>query len=260
MNKNKIILFFLLGLLIIITYQKNTEKLSNKKKIYSIHGKTDGFGAQYQAILSGIAWADYKNYNYLHIPFSRVGHLQNKNELNELKKFIGIPYSKNIKSDIIQKYSKEVHYSNNPDKYYTPMVLQKIRNFYYSTDKPKIKNNDYIAIHIRRGDVTKKSPRRYTDNKYYEKIIKFLKEKYPNKTIKIFSQGNKNDFKEISNSCIFELNKDLQYTFHSMVVAKVLVTAKSTLSYSAALLNKNTIYYINFSHKPLKSWHIINIP
>ena len=256
MKKIKIILFFLLGLLIIIKYQKNIEKFSNKKKTYSIHGKHDGFGAQYQAILSGIAWADYKNYNYLHIPFSRISHAQNKNELN---KFIGIPYSKNIKSDIIQKYSNEVHFSNNPDKYYTPIVLQKIRNFYYSTDKPKIKNNDYIAIHIRRGDVSnKKNKNRYTDINYYQKIIKFLKEKYPNKKIKIFSQGNKNDFKELANSCILELNKDLQYTFHSMVVAKVLVTAKSSLSYSAALLNKNTIYYLNFWHKPLNSWNIID--
>ena len=43
-----------------------------------------------------------------------------------------------------------------------------------------------------------------------------------------------------------------------MVVAEVLVTAKSSLSYSAALLNKNTIYYINFWHKPLNSWNIID--
>jgi len=243
-----IIFFFLI-------YTEKPDRFSiDKKKTYSIHGKTDGFGAQYQAMLSGIAWAAYKNYNYVHVPFSVMEHNQNINELN---KFIGIPYSINNKSNIVEPYSATVHWSNNPDKYYTPNVIQKIRDFYYSTDKPKIKNNDYIAIHIRRGDVTKKSPSRYTDIKYYEKIIKFLKEKYPNKKIKIFSQGNKNDFKELANSCILELNKDLQYTFHSMVVAKVLVTAKSTLSYSAALLNKNTIYYINFSHKPLKSWHII---
>ena len=29
---------------------------------YTITGKTDGFGAQYQAIMSGIAYCKFKNY------------------------------------------------------------------------------------------------------------------------------------------------------------------------------------------------------
>ena len=36
---------------------------------YTIVGKTDGFGAQYQAILSGIAYCKFKNYIYIHTPF-----------------------------------------------------------------------------------------------------------------------------------------------------------------------------------------------
>ena len=37
------------------------------QKVYTITGKTDGFGAQYQAIMSGIAICKYKNYEYLQI-------------------------------------------------------------------------------------------------------------------------------------------------------------------------------------------------
>ncbi|KKL26139.1 hypothetical protein LCGC14_2398300 [marine sediment metagenome] len=36
-----------------------------KKRIkYTITGKNDGFGAQYQAILSGIALCEYEKYKY----------------------------------------------------------------------------------------------------------------------------------------------------------------------------------------------------
>jgi hypothetical protein len=36
--------------------------------------------------------------------------------------------------------------------------------------------------------------------------------------------------------------------------------AKSSFSYSAAILNPNKIYYINFWHKPLNHWvKIINL-
>ncbi len=251
----KFFIFTLILLLLIINLKGNIDLFSNKKIKYSIHGKKDGFGAQYQAILSGIAWCNYKNYEYVHIPFSKIAHDQKYDELNH---FIGIPYKNKSESDLIEHYSREVHNSKTPDIYYTPEILKKIRKYYYSTNKPIIKNNDYIAIHIRRGDVNKKSNlKRYTDNNYYKKIIIFLKKKYPNKKIKIFSQGKIEDFKELNNNCIFELNKDLQYTFHSMVVAKVLVMSKSSFSYSAALLNNNEIYYLNFWHKPLKAWKLI---
>ena len=39
-----------------------------------------------------------------------------------------------------------------------------------------------------------------------------------------------------------------------MVLAKILVTAKSSFSYCAAILNPNKIYYINFWHKSLNHW------
>tara|TARA_B100000123_G_scaffold222402_1_gene170983 strand:- start:281 stop:1051 length:771 start_codon:yes stop_codon:yes gene_type:complete len=250
----KIFIFILILFLIIINLKSNLDFFSNSKIKYSIHGKKDGFGAQYQAILSGIAWANYKNYEYVHKPLNKISHNQKKDELND---FIGIPYKNNSKSDLIQKYSSEVHFSKIPDIYYTPEILKKIRNYYYSTSKPLIKNNNYIAIHIRRGDVDKSNMKRYTDSNYYKKIIMFLKKKYPNIKIKIFSQGKLEDFKDLDNNCIFELNKDIKYTFHSMVIAKVLVTAKSSFSYCAGLLNENEIYYINFWHKPLKKWKLI---
>ena len=125
--------------------------LNNKKKTYTICGKTDGFGAQYQAIISGIAYCFYKNYKYIHTPIKTLEHNENVNDLN---KFIGIPIKKNKKKiDIKKMYEPKVHWSNNPDKYYTKDVLNYIKKCYYSTKKPDVDSNS-ICIHIRRGDVS----------------------------------------------------------------------------------------------------------
>ena len=54
---------------------------------YTIKGKDDGFGAQYQAILSGISYCNYKNYIYIHTPFTQIDHAIDVSKANE---FIGI--------------------------------------------------------------------------------------------------------------------------------------------------------------------------
>jgi len=227
-------------------------------KTYTITGKRDGFGAQYQAIMSGIAYSIYHNYKYIHTPFKEINHTRNQKNVNMLNNFIGIPVSDNIIVNKKESYSKIVHNSKKPSKYYTPKVLHILRKYYYSTPKPLIDDID-IAIHIRRGNVNKKKhPKRFTSDIIYKKIIKILLKNYPRYKITIFSQGKISDFSELKNKRVsFDLNSSITKTFHSLVSAKVLITAKSSFSYSAAILNKNIIYYMNFWHKPLDHLHII---
>lgn len=226
------------------------------KKNYTVTGKSDGFGAQYQAIMSGIAYCKFKNYNYIHTPFKKIAHNGNIKSLNN---FIGIPNlnsKNNINIDIKRSYSKKVHQSKNPSKYYTSDVINILRNYYYSTSKPVIEPKD-IAIHIRRGDA-KNMPARHTSNNDYIKIIKFFKEKYPKYNIVIFSEGSIEDFDSLNNTNVsFQLNESIEKTFHELVSAKILVSARSSFSYAAAILNSNEVYYIDFWHKPLDHWKII---
>ena len=49
-------------------------KFNKLRTVYTITGKTDGFGAQYLAIMSGIAICKYKNYDYLHTPIKKLEH------------------------------------------------------------------------------------------------------------------------------------------------------------------------------------------
>lgn len=235
------------------------ENFNNNSKInYTITGKTDGFGAQYQAIMSGIAWSRFKNYNYIHTPFKNMEH---GGDIKSLNNFIGIPdtHSKN-NIDITEPFSSEVHFSSNPSEYYTNDVIALLRNYYYTTPKPIIEKVD-IAIHIRRGDVNIEThENRYTSNSYYNKIIKYLNYKYPTNNIVIFSEGSEKNFSELNGKNLsFRLNKSIEETFHSLVSAKILVTAISSFSYSAAILNPNEIYFIKSPwHNPLKNWKIIS--
>ena len=223
-------------------------------KTLTIKGKCDGFGAQYQAIMSGIAYSNYMNYTYIHTPFQKMAHDGNVEKLNE---FIGIPCSDELNVDIIVKCCGEVHFSKNPDMYYNTHVLSILQKYYYSTPKPNIIIPN-IAVHIRRGDVNENNEKRYTTNDKYKKIVSFLLEKYPYDIITIFSEGKIEDFHELQQERVhFKLNDSIEESFHSLVTAKVLVTAKSSFSYSAALLNENIVYYIPFWHKPLKKWKIL---
>ena len=226
-------------------------------KTYTIQGRDDGFGGQYQAVMAAIAYCDYNNYKYIHTPFIKMGHDVSVEEMNH---FTGIPSTeeKNVIIDVIEAWPKDVHLSRSPDIYYTDKVIQKLRNYYYSTHKPDIDTND-IAIHIRRGDVDAvNNSDRYIPNIFYKHLITSLKKIYPSYKIVIHSEGKISDFDDlISDNVYFKLNEDVRKTFHAMVTSNVLVTSISSLSYSAAILNTNTIFYVPFMHAPLRKWNIL---
>ncbi len=223
-------------------------------KTLTVKGKRDGFGAQYQAIMSGIAYCNYMNYKYIHTPFKDIAHDEDSEKLNE---FIGIPVSNEKNIDFVVNYCRDVHISKTPDIYYNSDVIKILQEYYYSTPKPNVVVPD-IAIHIRRGDVKKQNKKRYTPDNKYKEILTFFLEKYPNKKITIFSEGTLDSFKNLQHHNVdFKLNTSTEETFHALVSAKILVTAKSSFSYCAALLNKNEIFYIPFWHEPLKKWNIL---
>jgi hypothetical protein len=228
----------------------------NKIMHLTIKGKTDGFGAQYQAILSGIAYCRYKKYIYVHSPITRMEHDVDVEKAND---FIGIDIHSVVDPGcniLEQPFILDVHRSNTPSMYYTDEVLEMIRKCYYSSKKPNVCEID-IAIHIRRGDVSDNENKlRFTPNHVYKIIIHKLKEKYPGYTITVFSEGNYADFIDCGlEEKYFRLNEDIFETFHSLVSSKVLIMGLSSFSYCAGIINKNTVYhYDSFWHKKLDHW------
>ena len=55
------------------------------------------------------------------------------------------------------------------------------------------------------------------------------------------------------------LDEELSATFHAMVTAENLLIATSSLSYAAAILSENRVYYAGrLLHRPLDDWHRID--
>jgi hypothetical protein len=254
---NKKMKFFYITLIAIsslLLFLRRVEGFTTER-YYTVKPPTyDGFGAQYHAVMSGIAYCNREGLTYVHTPFQEIGHHGDTETLN---KFIGIPAGNPQKDMVVEPHSEDVHWSERPSEYYTENVVQQLRDAYYSTDKPDITPPD-IAIHIRRGDVKNGDTERFTSNDAYKKLIDTLHIKYPDYNVIIYSEGKEADFSEIaSDKTQFRLNETLTDTFHGLVTAKVLVMAKSSLSYAAAILNENTVYYQDFWHKPLDHWNKI---
>jgi hypothetical protein len=252
-----------------------------KYKNLTIKGKTDGFGCQYNAILSGIAYCE-KNagYRYVHTPFSSVSHgYTSKEDSEKLNILTGIPnnsYGKKI--HVAYKYMKNVF--NNPKYYYDQAFRDKIREYYWKNKQPV---NTDIVVHIRRGDMDKnyrcKGTTRYIPNSYYNKLIPNIVRQYPDHySITIHSEGEMSEFdgilknwtKQMADRVIWKLGEsfksdcqfDLISAFHDMVCAKVLVQSKSGLSYTAGVLNKNLVYFMSGNRSvgqgiPLDDWIVI---
>ena len=249
---------------------------------YTIRGKTDGFGSQYGAILSGIAFCEHSpDYNYIHTPLKSVSHGW-RDKTNELNEFIGIPngVGSNVKIHTSQKHgNKNVYSDRQPSNWYDEKTLAKIRGYYWSTPKPQNCEQD-IVVHIRRGDINVSerlqkdgrnahkgdAKKRYTGNEWYRDRIPWVASKYPDSyTIAVHSEGNKNvddpmyEFSsimegwplslkdrtvwKIATDFVADQKYNVKVAFHEMVTAKVLLMSKSYLSYAAALLSEGDIFF-----------------
>ena len=170
--------------------------------------KTDGFGAQYIANICCFIKCRSEGHFYKHVPYTIVDH----------------------------NYDKNKEYPNQLNEF-TGLKSDDLANI----------NNEDIAIHIRRGDVsTSKNTQRFIKLKYYSNIIdQLIREHGKNVKIIIFSEGNIDDFQELAmyNNITFMLNTNLLEAVHTMVCAPIFVMGYSALSCCIALLSKNIVYY-----------------
>lgn len=257
-------------------------------------GRDDGAGAQIHGVLSTILYANENQIKYVHTPFQKISHNYDndpdweknwENFLNlrehelviddlDLQELNIVRFNLN---DRIQIEPKEQtlyvvpHCHDfadwNPNKY-----LKLTSKLYYRFKRSSYKITSYfepeklnIAVHLRRGDVkiNNRYFSRYTDNSVYGNIITQIKgilteiSLVPEIVFHIYSEGSTEEFSEFYNydkSVILHLNESPFTTFHHMVFADILVTAKSSFSYSAALLSRGIKIYIPFWHSSLHDW------
>lgn len=250
--------------------------------------KKDGIGAQTQAKMSTILYAHDFGLQYVHTPFKKISHnLKNNSKWEEIcESFFNLGDSEKKIEDInlenlnvvklnqLKRFMRKKntlyvvkhchHYVDRfPDNYLN--LINKFSKKYYLSDKDKYANHFNskkinIAIHIRRGDVSSnKNKKRYTSNKkiilLLKKILLIFEELSVETSVHIYSQGILDDFEELKEMDLeFHLNNSLFTTFNSLVSTDMLIMAKSSFSYIAALFSKGIIIYEPFHHSKLSHW------
>ena len=263
---------------------QRTRKLPQSLITYS--GGWDGGGAQVHSIISILLFAHEFGLKYIHTPLANVEHFKESRDEWSLKweNFFNLGFEEcqidnldpkltksNIRRSLLLWKKPETLFVIRNCHSYTDSfasnycsIIPALKRKYNQTEKKSI---DFIpgklrvCLHIRRGDVSNKNkqafrftpdPRILQDLDFLFEILNDSKRNYQ---LYIFSQGDSASFNAYSkHNPVLLLNVDEFVTFHSLVQADILFTAKSSFSYVAGLLTAGLVLYEPFWHKPIKGW------
>jgi hypothetical protein len=250
-------------------------------------GSGDGAGSQIHSIFSILLFAKKFNLIYVHTPIKNIEHYRGdrdewsrrwedffslgKDEIpvksidsSQVKSvFVKYPLLLNKKSNTLFLVSNCHSYTDTCPSDFSLIIddLRKKYNLKNHSPKTAKTRELQLCVHIRRGDVnsTNRNSFRYSSNisikKNLVKILEFYNRQDIRFKLSIYSEGEEKDFVEFKElNPIFCLNENEFITFDKLVNADILVTAKSSFSYVAGLLNKGIVFYEPFWHKPLPSW------
>lgn len=237
---------------------------------YTNSQRDDGFGAIFQNIIFDILSTEYHGNTFIYTPIKSIDHNYNTdpNFTNNLEKFMNIKdyyiYPENVDVNNINTIKCVNSYpfvQANMDQLFSSESFKKLKDiFYMNKQSPFDDNYIHISVHIRRPNSRDvRVDGSDTPDSYYIDKINLIKNSFSDKPLKfhIYSQGDEANFKSfISDNTIFHLNESVESTFLGLVYANILITSRSSFSYTAGLLSNGTIIYQKFWHPPLNSWII----
>jgi hypothetical protein len=150
------------------------------------------------------------------------------------------------------------HSDCQPDTYNA--IIPALRQKYYLDAAPAKKEDVLrVAVHMRRGDVSRVHPQRYTPITAVAATLRAVKSVLESRgldyTIELYSQGPWNDFVELLALGVQpRLNEDAVWTMQQLVEADILLMSKSSFTYVAALLSDGVKLYEPFWHSPMSHW------
>lgn len=153
--------------------------------------------------------------------------------------------------------------SSLPDGY--DSIAPELRERYWRSPKGEIPNHGRsgaltVAIHVRRGDITSDASshhHRVTADPLILRTVGELRRALSDKphVINIYSQGEPEAFRAfVEAGCVLQLDVDPFVSFHNLVIADVLVTARSAFSYVAAILSEGAVIWEPWQHPKSPHW------
>lgn len=244
--------------------------------IHTNSNYNDGFGSQFQTIISCILFCDANNEEFVYTPLSHIEHNYDNDPefIEKVETLMNIKNNfKNISdldNDVIvnklDSHKTKIAIDNSID-YFTDLdMMKKIKEHFWENkkDKTDVFGNGKInvTIHIRRpnkidpaGASIGDSSCRYIDDDYYLNIINNIRKKYNNVLFHIYSQGEISDFTVFNcNDIVLHIDENMFDTFIALVSGEILVLSPSSFSYSAGLLSNGIVFYCPFWHSRLSKW------
>ncbi len=245
-------------------------------------GKQDGAGAQIHATISTIAFCRAIGLSYAHTPFSKVAHTSSAREISDWERFLSLSEFADTDLDPslpkigLYKYLadpgsapkrfvavvKHMHlYMDRYPHFYEPLHLRLRLNAQLgATQRPD--KRPVVSLHVRRGDVNPEFEKRYTTNEFIVSQLKELPSRLPKLRngawdLHLYSQGDEGDFVEIVEhfpDVLLMLDTPPIETIRGLASADVMIMAKSSFSYVAALLCAGEVIYEPFWHAPQRNW------
>lgn len=236
----------------------------------------DGAGAQIQGALATYVFSLEKGFVYIHHPLKQIEHARSSEDVTRWNSFLKWPnvweggrqYNLDSRMSLIKclflfRPTDTFHSSyirtladTNPTMYSRQTV--NILRLLHSTKSASNENAPTtIRVHVRRGDVSPDSfAWRYTSNAALTRRIQRVCSQFPAAVVEIFTNGNKLELEDfIDNGWHVDDYSDPICVFQKLVQADVLLTAKSSFSYIAAIFNRGLVIYEDFWHPPLPGWH-----
>ncbi len=266
----------------------------------TIAGKVDGFGCQLNAKLSGVALCENDSrYRYVHTPFVTLGHGWSA-RVEDVNRWMNFPYSGRRINKTLKRVAK-VHsdpalwYNNKAlttlrTWYWRGPSEKTVADVDIAVHirRGDVHPRSRINPYSNSKKVCLTTSKRYSSNEWYSRVIPEIAANYPDDyLINIYSEGSMADFASIAYNWSDDLLHRLRFKidpldakdkvlrkplsvfgdnnmlkiWHEMVSAKVLVQAKSGLSYTAGIYNENDVWFSPGSlstgqTKPLKHWKI----
>jgi len=234
--------------------------------------QSDGFGSQFQNIISSAIFAMFENETFCVTTIGNMEHNYNEDE-NFHRDIEKLMNQRMLASNqTVKRYSEKKewldHQLSGGNASLIHEGIQIIRRQFFQNKQDSTQRD--VAVHIRRrNSVDKDSIHRLEDIDFRFQttdssvcsVMRTILELSPTSEFHVYSQGNRSDFPLYDNDPRIELhlNEPLNTTFLEMVSARVLVTATSSLSYTAGLLSNATVWApVPFWHTYPTSWNTFN--
>jgi hypothetical protein len=228
----------------------------------------EGAGSQAFMIINTITFAQVCGLKYLHTPFAKIAHADRPMEqwaaVWEAQFNFGAgEMAANHECEVIDFAYNHINlmrcFGIDELTSALPQTLPELRRKYYLNKSPRSSDVVTVCIHIRRGDVGEADQDMWTSTKVIARTILKIKSIFEARSLpfsmRAFSQGKHDEFSELTALGVeLCLDVDAVWTMQELIEADVLIMAKSSFSYVAALMSEGIILAEPRNYTPLDNW------